>query len=353
MISFKLYTINKMNDRNRHNNNRSVNGNRKKLNDRFDDDLSLNSEDRSLFGNISEYMQGRLDINDVKNDPDYNSIDDLVKEMVADYKKNVPVNKYDEKFIKDVLDRKAAEDKLIRETNKTLNKTRENDINLVTAEWVKEWHSKKQSNGGRESDEEIKHFISDSMKSKAEDTDRNIAGTTKTRSNRKFSIRYISLAAAAVLGVFVIVRSLLPSCDTEKLFASYYQPMDAVSPVTRSMNDVQAGSLISAIGSYKKGDYRNAASGFEETIKNDPSSISACFFLGLTQIELNNYNQAITRLSDVVNNQGEYMKEAQWYLGLAYLKTGDKKKASECFEYLSKSEGFYHDRSEKILRRLK
>ena len=75
--------------------------------------------------------------------------------------------------------------------------------------------------------------------------------------------------------------------------------------------------------------------------------------MGLSELALENYPQAVNLLSGVANNTGEYAKEAKWYLGLAWLKTGNKEKAVECFEFLAGSDGFYRDRSEKILRRLK
>ena len=77
------------------------------------------------------------------------------------------------------------------------------------------------------------------------------------------------------------------------------------------------------------------------------------FYLGITQIALGDYNQAITVLAGVANQAGELTKEARWYLGLAYIKAGNRAKASECFELLAQSSGFYRERSEKILRRLK
>jgi TolA-binding protein len=78
--------------------------------------------------------------------------------------------------------------------------------------------------------------------------------------------------------------------------------------------------------------------------------MSSRFFLGITQMELGNYEQAENILEDVISHQGEYTKEARWYLGLAYIKTGNKQKAHECFEILAKSPGFYSGRAEKILR---
>ena len=43
---------------------------------------------------------------------------------------------------------------------------RNNNINEISAEWVKEWHEKKQRNGGRDpKTEEIKDFITSSINS--------------------------------------------------------------------------------------------------------------------------------------------------------------------------------------------
>ena len=86
---------------------------------------------------------------------------------------------------------------------------------------------------------------------------------------------------------------------------------------------------------------------------DESTSLPASFFLGITEIELNNTGKAIKLLGGVANRQSEYAKEATWYLGLVYIKSGNKIKARECFELLARSPGFYSDRSEKILRRLR
>jgi tetratricopeptide (TPR) repeat protein len=75
--------------------------------------------------------------------------------------------------------------------------------------------------------------------------------------------------------------------------------------------------------------------------------------MGLTQLAMGNYDQAIEDLTAAINSSGEYGKEAHWYLGLTYLKTGNKQSAAECFRFLGQSEGYYQDRSAEILRRLR
>jgi TolA-binding protein len=123
--------------------------------------------------------------------------------------------------------------------------------------------------------------------------------------------------------------------------------------VTRSINNSEPDRYSSAITSYKNGNYKGAVAGFENVLENDPSSESARFLLGMSQLALQNYSQTIDLLTGVANGHGEYGKEAEWYLGLSYLKTGNKAKAIDCFEYLVKSNGFYRERAENILYRLK
>jgi tetratricopeptide (TPR) repeat protein len=123
--------------------------------------------------------------------------------------------------------------------------------------------------------------------------------------------------------------------------------------VTRSLNTIGNEAFESALDSYREGNYQVATAGFSEAILNDPASGSSRFFLGITYIAMNDFSQAVNILYGVANQQGEYSKEARWYLGLAYLKTGNKAKASECFELLAQTSEFYRERSEKILRRLK
>jgi tetratricopeptide (TPR) repeat protein len=320
----------------------------------FKDDLQLNHDDSALFGKISEYMKGRLDLEDVRNDPALPKTEEAVKEMISDYNKNISGNKDNEKFIRDIFSEEVPEEKIFDEISHIKQEIGNSKLNEISADWVKKWHEKRQKNGGRDPHtEEIKDFITSSLKSDVSEPVKSLYDGIKKGLSRPLFVWYVSLSAAALIGAIFLVRSLLPSYNPEKLFNSYYEPMDVVSPVTRSGNSNETGSYASAIGSYKIGDYQSAATGFSEAVLKDPSLISPRFFLGLTQLALENYDQAINLLTGISGRSGEYRKEAGWYLGLAYLKTGEKEKAAECFELLAQSPGFYRERSEKILRRLK
>jgi hypothetical protein len=310
--------------------------------------------DLVLFETIGEYMKGWLDIEDVKNDPAFAVANETVKNMITDYNKNISGHKENVKFIRKIFSSEAKTDSLSDELDIIKKEITEHKLNELTSEWVKEWQGKKQMTG--ESDpkgEEIRNFITGAINSATNEPERIMnTGAIKTSGRRLFA-RYASLAAAALIGLFILIRTLLPSSDTSKLFNTYYKPFEAVSPVTRSINSNATDNYGAAIESYRTGNYQKAAIGFAELLQQDQFVVSSQFFLGLSQLAINNYNQAINLLAATANNSGEYGKEARWYLGLAYLKTANKQKAAECFEYLAGTGGFYRERSEKILRRLK
>lgn len=319
----------------------------------FENDLLADSDDSALFEKIGDYMKGCLDIDDVKSDPALTGTREAVAEMISDYSSNLSGKKENENFIKGIFLSDSSGTAMNDEIKFIRQEIDDNKLNEITAEWVREWHQKKQSIGIRDQKtEEISDFITSAINSPANEPEEISGDTGKKSAGKRMLIRYAALSAAAMIGVFMLIRTLLPSSDPGKLFDAYYKPFDAVSPVTRSLNNNEPGNY-SAIESFKTGHYQEAAAGFSALLQKDPSQSSSKFFLGLSQLALKNYDQAINMLSAAANEPGEYGKEAKWYLGLTYLKTADKIKAAECFASLSKSDGFYRERSEKILRRLR
>jgi len=317
-------------------------------------EMLLSPGDSALFGKISDIMKGLSDIEDVKTDPAYSVTNDEVKVMISDYQKKTIRNKENEKFIRNSFAEETPEEKLKNEVSQIKDEISRSNLNDITSEWIKKWHEKRQRNGSKDSKtKEIRNFITGSLKQEEIRADRTSDNRKKGGLSKSLITRYTSLAAAAVIASVFLIRSLLPSDDPQTMFSKYYEPFNAVSTITRSTGAGESESFSRAITSYKSGEYRAAATGFSETMLNGTDSYSAGFFLGITEIELGNYNKAIDLLNGVVNRKSEFTKEATWYLGLAYLQSENKIKASECFEILARSPGFYSDRSEKILRLLR
>jgi len=318
----------------------------------FEDDLMTGCSDPVLFDAISAYMRGVIDLEEVKNDPEFSDASNTASAIISDYKNNPSGNKENEEFIRNIF--LVSEETLTSEIKTIKQEINDYKLNELTAEWVKEWHEKKQKTGLKDPKTTgISDFIKNSIESPENEPVIKINNALKKVSGRNLLLKYSSLAAAAVIGIFFLIRILLPSSDPEKLFNSYYKPFDVVSPVTRSVNISGEEIYSAAIESYRTGNYQKAAIMFAGELQKNPSAGSTQFYLGLSQLALNNFDQAIYLLAEVAKGSGEFGKEATWYMGLSYLKIANNKKAAECFEILVKTAGFYHDRSEKILRRLR
>jgi TolA-binding protein len=342
-----------MNKRIRHINDKPGEKIRYKTRNGFENDLLADSDDSALFEKIGDYMKGCLDIDDVKSDPGLTGARETVAEIISDYSSNLSGNKENEKFIRGIFMSEGSGAAMNDEIKFIRQEIDDNKLNEITAEWVREWHQKKQSIGIRDQKtKEISDFITGAINTPETEPVKSTVDTGHKSAGKRLFIRYAAVSAAAMLGVFLLIGTLLHSSDPGKLFDAYYKPFDAISPVTRSVNNNVADNYA-PIESFKTGHYQEAAAGFGAILQKDPSQSSSKFFLGLSQLALKNYDQAVNMLSAAANEPGEYGKEAKWYLGLTYLKMADKIKAAECFEALSKSDGFYRERSEKILRRLR
>ncbi len=313
---------------------------------------NVNPEESLLEESVRKYMKGRFDIEDVKNDPGLPYMETTVMEMVADYNRNTVRNKDNEKFIKDAFS-EIPEEMLLDEIRHISYEINNSKINDITAEWVKEWHETRQKKGALSSNrKEIEEFIHSSLEAEAEQPV-SMPGNGKRSTIRPLIIRYTSLAAAAVAGIFVAINMLIPVSDPDKLYDSFYSSPDAVSPVTRSIDENYSFIFAKAIDNYNKGDFEAASIGFNSSVSLDTCSVSPRYLLGVTELELGNYDNAIKILSDISVRNGPFSKEAMWSLGFSYLKSGNTEKAYECFTYLANHSDYYGKRSEKILRGLK
>jgi TolA-binding protein len=317
-------------------------------------DLMPDNADSLLFDYFGKYMRGRLDLEEVKNDPSLPGVDKVVKEMISEYHASSVKRPEDVKFIRDSFTGMNHEKKILNEIEQIRLEAGNTNINEISAGWVKEWHEKRQKIAGKDpATNEIRNFITNSLESEKREPETEKQLNEVKGFTRSQIIRYISLSAAAVIGVFVLISTLLPSSDPGKLFNLFYQPFDIISPITRSVTASEPEIYSSAIESYRLGYYQSAAMGFSDAILKDTTSITPRFFMGVTQMAMGNFGEAVNLLRAIAVSSGEYRKEAGWYLGLAYLKTGEKEKAAECFALLAQSPGFYSERAETILRRLK
>ncbi len=318
-------------------------------------------KDKTLFqGNIAlnqfnKYMRAKFDLEDARNDPALPTIEPYIEEILSRYNTKQDKYRINRKFIEDSLNNDGSSDRDQKEEIECIKQEiNELGIDHISKEWVKEWNERKHSDENlNENIRKIRDYITGSLKSVFDSTEK---ATEHKRISNWEGIhlkRMLVLAAAAVIALFCVFKVLVPANDPEKLYEKYYEPMSALLPVTRNMNASLMAKFTEGVEMYNKGNFKTAAIIFTDLIQQDSSSTVIQFFAGITQMEIGDYSRASALLSKLISITSDYQKDAQWYLGLSCLHTGDKSKAVSCFEALSGSEGFYQNKARNLLRRLK
>jgi TolA-binding protein len=304
-----------------------------------------------LAGDIDSYMKAMTDIDEVKNDPSFDSIMSETAGLVNMHYNKVPAKQTvkDLEFIKESLTDPQDKESI----NKELEILRLEGVSSGVYEETEELVSDFYSRSGREKDSGIiekKSFIAAGLAAQEEAADYKTTSRTEEKPARKiYLVRYVSLTAAAMIALMLLIGSLTPSSDPGKIYNSFYEPFRTLTGTTRGENNTSIpGKTL-----YREGNYKAAEEAFSKLSANEKSSGEVLFLLGLSNLETGKYQSAVGNFNAVINESGQFAKDAKWYLALTYLKTGEIGKATELFQSLSKSEGFYMKPSQKILRRIK
>jgi len=163
-------------------------------------------------------------------------------------------------------------------------------------------------------------------------------------------LKKIQLAAAVII-VLIIASSAFyflnnRTMSNEALYGIYYEPAKTVL-VVRSANSNEV-DLRQALQKYNHKDYNGAIEVFEKD-----NSIMAKFYLALSYMETNRVADAVNLLNSIIDdNDNLFVDQAEWYLGLCYLKLNETEKALIQFSKISQSNSTYKIKSEEILKNI-
>ena len=177
----------------------------------------------------------------------------------------------------------------------------------------------------------------------------------------------LSMAAAVLLllGVYFLLRPESPS--TAKLFAEYYESLPATDfeafkpagTVSASDNLSPAALYNQAVDQYTREDYEGCLNSLTREVRMRFPNESL-FIEGIALIGLERHEEAIPILlqrTAPTHSDREYYFAAQWYLALAYLKTGDTESAKQWLNDLGgstspKASGPYQEQAKSLLQEL-
>ncbi len=126
-------------------------------------EMLLTAEDNALFEEMGEHFRALSDVKDVKNDPGYQAVNEIAKEMIAGYGKD-PLRKIEnEKFICDSISEERMDTDLADEISQIKNEINQSNLSELSSDWVKEWNDREQNSQGDVKTIEIQDFIARSI----------------------------------------------------------------------------------------------------------------------------------------------------------------------------------------------
>lgn len=139
------------------------------------------------------------------------------------------------------------------------------------------------------------------------------------------TISWKKMAIAAVLILSLGSFWVFSGSTNDKLYAEYFSP-DPGLPTTMSSNNNY--EFYEAMVNYKQGDYKTAISKWQVLQKQQPTNDTINYFIGVAHLANKNEKDAIPFLKKVTkNSRFSFVNDAYYYLGLAYLKTGNTENA--------------------------
>lgn len=177
----------------------------------------------------------------------------------------------------------------------------------------------------------------------------------RKRIKRALSGNWAGIAAAsAVILVaigFLLTNSINPVQTTEELFDQHYEPY--IIPTNyRSAAEINI-VFHKALVEYGNQDYQKALQLFEKVLFEDESRMDVTLLTGISNLEIENYNKANNSFQKVIShNDNLFIEQAEWYLALCYLKTGEQEKANLQFGKIITENSLYKEEAEDILNKL-
>lgn len=188
-----------------------------------------------------------------------------------------------------------------------------------------------------------------------------VGGATAEKGNQSAKVMaiprrifYTYAAAAAVLALAVVTITInndLGPSTPEQIFAAHFEPYENQELTRGSTDEKQIRS--SAYTAYDLKNFEEAIEIFGALTPGYKEEMDDAFYIGISRMELGRWESAVDILEKVVDSDSEYKIEASWYLGLSYLRMGDRDQASMIFRSFRDAGKYKSEESGKVLEEMK
>lgn len=168
--------------------------------------------------------------------------------------------------------------------------------------------------------------------------------------SKKSWYTFFGLAASIILLVgYFILNNQTSSLD---LYQDYNSWQELPSLINRGEGEYQI--LTKAETAFLNQNYKEAKEFFTTYIKQSKIyNPNAELYLGISQLELNNFEDALNTFDKLITSQTLDYSKGYWYKALVYLKMGDTKNAIKQLEIISNnSKNYNFKEANKLLKKL-
>ncbi len=171
--------------------------------------------------------------------------------------------------------------------------------------------------------------------------------TLTKRRSIKFPAYLKWTASFFIMPVAFIMIFLQNNQTPAQLFSEYYTTYpNTVAPVSLSGTE----SIADYWQFYESGEFENAYTAFKIVTDADPENEEIRFYLGICALETRRNDEAASNFTVVAKNaESTFFKQAQWYLGLTYLKMDNADAAEEVFQTIASGTGSYSVKATTII----
>lgn len=104
---------------------------------------------------------------------------------------------------------------------------------------------------------------------------------------------------------------------------------------------------------YREGNYAASEKVFEDELQKNADDRRSRFYYSMNLLSQNKTKEAIESFEKLVKKEGEYYRDALWYLSLSHVKLQEKRKARKYLErIIALPEGQYSDKAKQTLKEL-
>jgi tetratricopeptide (TPR) repeat protein len=172
-------------------------------------------------------------------------------------------------------------------------------------------------------------------------------------SNRTKRVFY---AAATVTGIafgsWAVITGGENRIKPQSLFHDNFMPYPPINIFRESQNLELDSGFFYALKHYQESNYKEAVIALKRLLELDPGSSIMQFYLGVSYMELENYDKAHKLFDQIIEGNSFFIEQAIWYKGLCFLAQNKPDNAINTLNNLTKYTNPYTDKAKNLVKKL-